>query len=205
MAEVSISVRGRELELIRRSIQQLGAHIADEEVYEDAMEIYAVQDLDPVIQQNLAGDKLNRRTGQLASRTRAVLDKSGQDLTVVVESGVPYGTIQDIGGIIQPENAQWLTIPLPPAMTPAGVLKKPAKEWDNTFFQHSSAGNLILFQNLGGGSIVPLFVLKKQVEIKATHWASEAVDDTLDSLGLRINEAVARRVDKDLGNGGKKQ
>ena len=80
-------------------------------------------------------------------------------------AGVPYAEAQERGGTIHAVRAKYLTIPLPAALTPAGVLRKRARLWENTFFKKSKAGNLILFQKQSG-KIIPLFLLKKSVTLK---------------------------------------
>lgn len=114
-----------------------------------------------------------------------------------VEGGISFGTIYGRTHIgpkgqvttITPKKGKYLTIPLPAAMTKAGVGRGSAMlgPWTNTFVRRSKAGNLIMFGQMtsyskvkvGGvavkglairrirSQIVPLFVLKEQVKIKA--------------------------------------
>ena len=81
----------------------------------------------------------------------------------VFSAGVTYAPIQELGGVITPKRAKWLTIPLPPNMTPAGVTRLTAREVINKggFFATSKKGNLLIFNRAGE----PQFVLKKKVRI----------------------------------------
>jgi hypothetical protein len=140
------------------------------------------------------------RPGKLGVRSGA-LRASVKSLQVVespglLESGVGFGTayarphVGPKGQVttIKPVNAKYLTIPLPAAMTRAGVPRGSARNgpWGETFFLRSRKrpGELILFgkmsytkgkkagqlkqgMRLAGGGIVPLFLLVKQVKIKS--------------------------------------
>ncbi len=167
--------------VISQSLQDLLDKFSSQEMvlkyFKLALQDWIDNELDPKTQDNLGGRYLKRRTGALAQSVRWKLRKYGLGFKLTAESGVPYGTIQEHGGTIVPIRAKYLTIPLPAALTSAGVLRKPAREWSNTFVQRSSSGNLIIFQNRGN-KIIPLFILKKKVKIKPTHWASQSVTAT---------------------------
>lgn len=148
----------------------------------DAFSTWLTTGLDPAVQSQLSGRSLKRRTGRMASNyeiTQAFL--VGKDVKAFLIHREPQAFIQETGGVIQARAGSWLTVPLPAAMTGTGALKAPARHWSNTFFQKSRRGNLILFQNKGD-SIVPLFVLKRSIRLKATHWFSNAVDASADKL-----------------------
>lgn len=165
------------------------------EIARRAMDEYALLDLDPALQRNLAGGILNRRTGQLASRTRVTKATiNGRNVSMTIETnGIPYALIHETGGTIRPKSAKALTIPLPAALTPAGVLRKTARElqqnpspFDSTF----AAKGVIFGKNRGIDKITPLFVFKDKVEIPERRWASRAVDDTLNKLLARLSKGV---------------
>jgi hypothetical protein len=127
---------------------------------------------------------LSVRTGNLRAQTKPlpVTERPG-----VIQSGMGFGTtyarphVGPRGQVttIKPVGKKYLTIPLPAAMTKAGVLRGSAQSgtWGETFFARSKKGNLILFGKRvaqkgahageARGKVVPLFVLKKQVQIKA--------------------------------------
>lgn len=115
-------------------------------------------------------DTVAARTGSL----RQAFDTTtiGHDLdtlrfpTGTIQRGLPYAFIQEFGGEITPKRAQWLTIPLAAAKTPAGVMKKPAREWENTFFRPIKGGaQLLLMQRQAGREALALFLLVKRVRI----------------------------------------
>lgn len=80
---------------------------------------------------------------------------------------------------IRPKNAQYLTIPLDAAKTKAGVARGSARSgvFGKTFVMKSKKGNLLIMgqrvrqsgKSAGEtfGKVVPLFVLKKKVVVKA--------------------------------------
>ncbi len=78
-----------------------------------------------------------------------------------------YASIQDKGGVIKKKDKH-LTIPL-------GSTKGRIRNFPGGFFFKSKSGNLLYAQRAGSGKraqIKPLFVLKDQVTIPATHWFS---------------------------------
>jgi len=104
-----------------------------------------------------------------------------------VEGGISFGTVYGRVHIgpkgqmttITPKKGKYLTIPLPAAMTGAGVARGSARQgpWGETFVAKSKAGNLIIFGKrkiMSGkkagelrGKITPLFLLLKSVRVKA--------------------------------------
>jgi len=139
-------------------------------------------------------NQLKVRTGRLRASVIPLKTEVKEDR---VEGGISFGTIYarvHVGPkgqvtTIKPKKGKYLTIPLPAAMTKSGVGKGSAMlgPWTNTFVQKSKAGNLIIFGRMtsyskvkvGGtavkglairkvsSNVVPLFVLKKQVKVKA--------------------------------------
>ncbi len=72
-----------------------------------------------------------------------------------------YGTAGLPGGVLTPKRAKYIAVPLPGAMTGAGVSVSP-RLYENTILIQSKLGNLIIM----GGPLeerVPLFVLKSKV------------------------------------------
>lgn len=124
------------------------------------------------------------RSGKLRQNVkakRAVVTSTG------VEAGVTAGTAYarvHIGRrgrktVIRPKNVRYLTIPLDAAKTKAGVARGSARSgvFGDTFVMKSRSGNLLIMgrrvrqkgKSAGQtfGNLVPLFVLKKKVVIKA--------------------------------------
>jgi hypothetical protein len=66
---------------------------------------------------------------------------------------------------ITPKRSNWLTVPLPAALTRSGrPKKKRARDWPNTFIFKSRKGKLLIAQR-HGKQLVFLYVLKKKVDI----------------------------------------
>lgn len=138
--------------------------------------------------------RIRRRTGQLSDSMRPISPVKVTEKGV--EGGVTFGKVYarvHIGPrgqvtTIKPKERKYLTVPFPksPIMTDAGVVKATARElmegkgglpFGNTFIAKSKAGNLIIFgtkritkgARIGEyrGEVIPLFILKKQVKVKA--------------------------------------
>ena len=94
----------------------------------------------------------------------------------VVGSNLAYARIHELGGTIRPRRAKYLTIPLPATLTAqSGASRGRARDFRDTFIKRSKAGNLIIFRE-NGGSITPLFVLKKSVSIPARPYLRPAME-----------------------------
>lgn len=147
------------------------------------------------LKENVSGSILNVRSGQLRASMGSIITIEKDGLQGTIGSGVrqggrvAYANLQERGGTIRPKTAQWLTIPLPAAMTASGVARGRARDFDNTFIKKSKAGNLIIFQSKGK-SIVPLFILKKSVEIPASHYLSITRDQTRDAANQELINGI---------------
>lgn len=130
----------------------------------------------------MSGDPLKVRSGRLRSSISAFTQRTATGVEGTVGTNVPYARIHEYGGEIVPVNKQYLTIPLPAALTGAGVLRKRAPEYTDAFVMRSRAGNLIIAQKKGADSIVPLFLLKKRVKISEKRMFRNAVEDNSDRL-----------------------
>lgn len=128
--------------------------------------------------------RLAVRTGNLRSQCRSLPVTESPGL---IESGVGFGTqyarthIGPAGQVttIRAKSGKFLAIPLMAAMTPSGVARGAPRSgmWGETFVSRSRAGRLILFGKTVAqkgkhsgetrGDIVPLFLLVKQVKVKA--------------------------------------
>jgi len=149
---------------------------------------------------NLSGALLRVRSGRLRSSIGSRVDTEEAGLVGRIGSGVRqgervrYATIQELGGTIRPRLKQFLTIPLDAAKTASGVARGKARDFDDTFIQKSTSGNLIIFQNKGRNGIVPLFALKKSVDIPASKYlsitAQEISKDANQALHNAINEEL---------------
>lgn len=148
-------------------------------------------------QSTRAGRPLHRRTGHLSNSIGSVVVNKKDQLYALIGSGVrtgrrlPYADILETGGTITARRTKYLTIPLPAALTKAGVARKRrARDWPNTFVLRKN-GNLYIVQKNGRfGTLKFLYILKKSVEIPAfqymattaarSHW--KVVDKILDVI-----------------------
>ncbi len=119
------------------------------------------------------------RTGNL--RRSFGYEVKGQGLASelrVFSQGTTYAAIQEFGGTIKPKTKRFLTIPLPDARTPAGVLKGGARlvqrgskyftaDGDPTFIFRSKRGNLLIGAEAKNGRRRLLYTLKPSVTLKA--------------------------------------
>lgn len=195
------SIRGGDKKLldeIREIQRRFGSRALTTRAAKEAIDDYALLDVEPAVQRNLAGGILERRTGQLAARTRVTRPKvTARQVSFAIETNnIPYGLIHEVGGTIRPRQKKALTIPLPAALTPAGVVRKTAGELlDNPSpFESTFAAKGVIFGKRPNDSIEPLFALAQKVEIPARKWASSAIDDTISQLIRRLDEALTRQI-----------
>lgn len=141
------------------------------------------------------GSSLSRRSGTgVSSLLRGVrVSSTGGGLEGSI-SGAFYLAIHEYGGEMRATRAQYMTIPLPEALNANGTPKRQsAREWNNTFVGKSRNGNLIVFQRRGR-LIVPLYVLKKQVRIRARLGLRQAQADAMDTFINRLAKLVTEEV-----------
>lgn len=149
--------------------------------------------------EELSGQLLRRRSGRLANSIRPKTLISPQGVTGIVGSKVIYARIHELGGEIKPKNVRYLTIPMRDAMTPAGVLRKPARRWRNTFVLNKN-GKKFIVQKAGKKKIKFLFLLwDKPVRIKAKHYLQKALDKNKQKIIDMTWEGVKMAVR--VGNG----
>lgn len=139
-----------------------------------------------------------RSGGGLKSIKQSIrVAKTGPDsLSGFIGAGFPIA-VHEKGATIRPKRAQFLTIPLPAAMNSRGIpIKKKARDWQNTFVAKSKKGNLLIFQKRGR-EIVPLYLLKKQVKLRARLGLGKAVvNKTLPHFERAAFETISREIDK---------
>lgn len=129
---------------------------------------------------NLSGPKLKTRTGQLRRSVTGRASLLGTVAQTIIGSGifgrkaVKYARIQEKGGKIRPVKAKALTIPFP-------GIKGVAANYPDAFIIKSKAGNMILVEKKGAG-LRPLFTLKKEVTIPASHWLSDSIAEMMPEL-----------------------
>ena len=141
---------------------------------------------------NVNDDLLMKRTGTSMRYVGMALrqqKEEGNSITIGLPKGDPLAKIlrvHDQGGTIYPTHSAMLRIPLPPALTGAGVLKAPLGELgfsirgatapgtDKPFFRpkgHDTVGI-----STGKGEYQPWFLLRPFVVLKARGWFRGAVE-----------------------------
>lgn len=129
------------------------------------------------------GGSIQTRSGILRRTFGYAVEDGGQgaDARVVMFSaGVNYARMQEYGGTIYPRTRKFLTVPLPPALTPSGVLKGGARlvkrgdgyftaDGDRTVIFTGKSGVSIIAKKTGSGRserLTPLYVLRKSVRLR---------------------------------------
>ncbi len=145
------------------------------------------------IQRNkLSGQVLKRRTGRLASGMGYTVKDEYGNIVGRVGNKVVYAAIHETGGTIRPKTAKFLTIPMPAALTPAGVVRKPARQWTDTFVR-TIRGNKYIFSKEGGRA-VPIFLLKQSVKIPKRPYFGPSLEETKGHIFELLGQAVETAV-----------
>lgn len=140
---------------------------------------------------NLSGPILKTRTAQLRRSVTGRASLLGTIAQTIIGSGifgrkpVKYARIQEKGGKIRPKKAKMLTIPLP-------GIKGVAANFPDAFIITSKKGNVLIVERKGKTGLRPLFVLKKEVTIPASHWLSDSIAQMMPELrrSLKPGEIV---------------
>jgi len=160
------------------------------------------------LKDNITGRLLNVRSGHLRSSIGSLIETTDDGIKANIGSGarqgdrVKYANIHENGGTIRPRISQFLTIPLDAAKTPSGVTRFTAREVKEggTSYQSSFVKKGIIFgvlQRKGGkNSIVPLFILKKSVEIPASHYMSITAQEMSQEVNVTILEGIRNDLNK---------
>lgn len=156
--------------------------------------------------------KLKVRTGKLRASVRSLKNRVvGTTISGGVGIGTVYGRVH-IGPsgqetVIKPKQKKYLTIPLPAALTKAGVTKGSAMSgvWGETFVAKTKKGNLIIFGQYlfqkgkkagqAAGKLVPLFLLRKEVTVPARihpediiEWEKPKMVQALLKMNINVKE-----------------
>ncbi len=137
-----------------------------------------------------SGDGVQSRSKALSRSFHT--ERMGDDLDSLLvrtfSAGVPYAAIQEEGGEVRPKTAQWLTIPLAAAKSPAGIAKGSARSFSDTFFR-MIGDRLFIFQKQGD-EVVPLFRLVKSVRIKGTLGFFKTWQEQRGAFAAAVNKAT---------------
>jgi len=155
------------------------------------------------LKDNVGGIMLKVRTARLSTSIGSRVDISEKGITATIGSAarqgrrVPYANIHEKGGTIRPSIRSWLTIPLDAAKTEAGATRFTAQQVrdGHTKYRASFIRKGIIFGvEARGGGIVPLFVLKKSVQIPASRYlsrtAAQVADDVNGEMVIAVKEAA---------------
>lgn len=146
---------------------------------------------------------LYRRTGSLARSLinqvtgREDIDNLQLRVGWIDPRAAQIASVHEFGATIRPRTRKYLAIPLPAAMTNAGVVKAPPREWPNSFVTRTRGGDLLI-ATTEGGRLVPLFALKKEVKVPPRlqlidSWNSEQFRTTrLTVLQAAIDKGLER-------------
>ena len=127
---------------------------------------------------------LNRNsTGSLANSWNPVLNGP---LSAGAYSDLPYAAIHETGGVIKPNRAKALAVPLTRGARNAGS----PRNMGNLSFFPSFGGRSPLLVKIGKGVAVPQYALMKSVTIPARNYISFAMTSSADE----INEIIGRGV-----------
>lgn len=141
---------------------------------------------------------LSRRSGSLLRAISRSVEVRGTRVDSIVGTigapGLPYGRIQEEGGVVRAKRAKYLTIPLPAALNRDGTpRRRRARSWKNTFVRRSKAGNLVIFQKRGQ-EVVPLYLLKPSVRIPPRLGMAATLEAGLSALVDDAMAAMARSI-----------
>ncbi|MEK9736617.1 MAG: hypothetical protein VW239_04775 [Candidatus Nanopelagicales bacterium] len=123
------------------------------------------------------GGDIRVRSGALRRSLGFTVEGEGMATSLRVFAGTHYANIQEHGGTIRPKNKRFLTVPLPDALTPAGVLKGGARLVQRgrryetadglpTFIFRSKRGNLLVGARAKNGAMRLLYTLKPSVTLR---------------------------------------
>lgn len=166
-----------------------------------AMKRSTIRLADYIAEHKLSGQKLNVRTGNLRrslqeSRAKKVQER-GDAVIGTVGTNMEYAAINEYGGTIRPKKSKWLTVPLKDALTAKGVARGKPRDFKDTFFAMSKNGNLIMFgKSMVGGSVVPLFALKKEVKISKKPFMKPGLEEKAGDIIKFFSEDIQKHVEK---------
>lgn len=139
------------------------------------------------------GKPLRSRSNALRNSFGYTIEGKGDNVIGRVGSRLPYSAVHETGKTIKSKPGRSLVVPQKAALTGTGQLRKPPKQWDNTFVAKGT-----IFQRKGK-KIIPLFLLRKQVVIPARPYIGPAIEETRNRIIDIIGETITTAVK--VGNG----
>lgn len=141
---------------------------------------------------------LHKRTGLLKGSIEVGQVKYlgyGVEGEVLTGQGLKYAAIQEYGGTVRARNSKFLTIPVGPMLTPAGVARESLRDvieqrkWQT--FKPKNA-DVILGRLAGSkGDFQVLFVLKKSVTIPSRPYVRTGLADFKEQFIKDLHELVS--------------
>jgi hypothetical protein len=189
---------------IRKKIERLS--------FRDRLNVYqgatkeAALEVENRIKLNISGKLLKVRSGALRNSIQSRVLVNNDGIVGIVGSGVrsgkrtAYADIHESGGTIRPKRAKFLTIPTSHAQTPAGVTRFSARavfegrtQYDSAFIKRG----VIFGVNKAAKSITPLFILKREVTVRASGYLSKSLAQST----KKIMQILRTNVQRVLKNG----
>ena len=134
------------------------------------------------------------RSGRLRSSIRSGVRGRGLESEMFVSANTEYAATQEYGATIVPRSASWLTIPLPSALTGAGVARASAANFQDLFWFQSASGQPFLARTRGDGEIELMFILRKQVVVPPRPYLRPAIKQAARELPEALHKALLRVV-----------
>lgn len=149
----------------------------------------------------LAGSRLRVRSGRLRSSIRGDVIAEGEGrlsvrLSAGLERELEYARAQEEGATITPRRGRYLAIPLPGALTPAGVLRSRFVRPGGlravaSLFAVRRPGRRTLLAEAKGDGILPMFVLHEgPVRIRGRHFLRDGLEAARRQLPDAVRDAV---------------
>jgi len=141
-----------------------------------------------------SGDALGSRSGDTRRSVTSEVVVAPSRLVGVVGSPSKSLRFHEHGGSIK--GNPWLAIPLAAVQTKAGVARATPRMFPMAFWFTSKAGRLFLAMRGRGGELIPLFLMKHKVRIRARHVFEAALKRTKSKIDKLFDDAVKLRVSR---------
>lgn len=141
-----------------------------------------------------ATKRLKVRTGKLRQSISSGVRVSRDVPEAFVRAATPYAGIQELGGVVRPKRSRYLTIPLDPVLTAAGVTRQSARQTPGLFPYRARSGKLFLARDTGDG-IEMVFQLVRQVKIRPKYYLRDAMKDAAKALPPKLRRMLVQVVE----------
>ena len=148
----------------------------------------------------LSGQRLRVRSGRLRASIATEIEEGADYVDLKLRAGagprpIRYAAQREYGGTITPVRAKMLAIPLPPALTAAGVAKMAPRDLVGGFVWRTMTGRLVLGRREGRrGRPVAYFLLVRSV----TQTGAYYLRDTMDLMRQAVPDVLQSAVDAEL-------